>query len=123
YYWEAASRPVQAEAFAWHIDLAKRTGKPLMVHDRNAHADILDILAAEGAPATVVFHCFSGDAELARTCVDRGYLLSFAGPVSFKNSKDLHEAARTVPADRIMVETDAPFLTPHPQRGRRNEPY
>ncbi|RIJ77376.1 TatD family deoxyribonuclease [Nakamurella silvestris] len=123
YYWAAAPHEVQKEAFAWHVDLAKRVGKPLMIHDRNAHEDVLDILLAEGAPETVVFHCYSGDAAMAKVCADRGYLLSFAGPVSFKNSRDLHEAAQVVPADRILVETDAPFLTPHPQRGKRNESY
>ena len=123
YYWDAAPHAVQREAFAWHIDLAKKTGKPLMIHDRNAHDDVLDILRVEGAPETVVFHCYSGDAAMAKVCVDRGYLLSFAGPVSFKNSRDLHEAVTAIPVEHILVETDAPFLTPHPERGKRNEPY
>ncbi len=123
HYWEAASHPVQAEAFAWHIDLAKRLRKPLMIHDRDAHADVLAILRSEGAPERVIFHCFSGDVVMARTCVEAGYRLSFAGPVSFRNARELAEAARSVPEDLMMVETDAPFLTPHPHRGKRNEPY
>src|SRR5204863_8256804 len=90
---------------------------------RDAHADVLRVLDEEGAPATVVFHCFSGDAALARTCVDAGYVLSFAGPVTFKNAAALREAAALVPDGRFLVETDAPFLTPHPHRGRANEPY
>ena len=123
HYWDAAPHAAQAEAFAWHIDLAKRLGKPLMIHDRDAHDDVLAILAAEGAPETVIFHCFSGDPAMARRCADAGYLLSFAGPVSFRNARDLQEAARFVPDDLLMVETDAPFLAPHPHRGKRNEPY
>lgn len=122
-YWDTAPVAIQREAFAWHIDLAKRVGKPLMIHDRDAHAQILDVLAAEGAPETVVFHCFSGDEQLARHCADAGYLISFAGTVSFTNARDLAAAARIVPTELIMVETDAPFLTPHPHRGRRNEPF
>ncbi len=123
HYWQAAPHAAQADAFAWHIDLAKRLGKPLMIHDRDAHQAVLDVLTAEGAPDTVVFHCFSGDLELARTCAAQGYHLSFAGPVSFRNARDLAEAARWVPDELLMVETDAPFLAPHPHRGMRNEPY
>ncbi|HET8591255.1 MAG TPA: TatD family hydrolase [Nakamurella sp.] len=123
HYWDAAPHDVQADAFAWHIALAKRAGKPLMIHDRLAHQPILDILRAEGAPERVVFHCFSGDEQLARQCADAGYLMSFAGPVSFTNARDLVRAAVIAPAELILVETDAPFLTPHPHRGRRNEPF
>ncbi len=123
HYWDAAPHAAQAEAFAWHIDLAKRLGKPVMIHDRNAHDDVLAILRSEGPADRVIFHCFSGDAVMARTCADAGYHLSFAGPVSFRNARDLAEAAALVPADLLMVETDAPFLTPHPHRGKRNEPY
>lgn len=123
YYWDYSPPAAQHEAFRWHIDLAKRAGKPLMIHDRDAHEDILKILDAEGAPPTVVFHCFSGDADFARRCVDAGYVLSFAGPVTFKNARALREAAVLVPQDQLLVETDAPFLTPHPFRGRPNEPY
>jgi TatD DNase family protein len=123
YYWEYSPPERQQPAFRWHIDLAKRLGKPLMIHDRDAHADVLRILREEGPPEAVVFHCFSGDAAMARECVDAGYLLSFAGPVTFTNAKPLQEAARLVPEDQLLVETDAPFLTPHPHRGRPNEPY
>lgn len=118
-----ADAATQEHAFRWHVDLAKRTGKPLMIHDREAHADVLRVLREEGAPATVVFHCFSGDAAVARECVDAGYVLSFAGPVSFRNARELHAAAPLVPAGQLMVETDAPFLTPHPHRGRPNRPH
>jgi TatD DNase family protein len=123
FYWDSAPRDVQAEAFSWHIDLAKRVGKPLMIHDRLAHDEIFEILDGEGAPDTVIFHCFSGDEDMARTCADRGYVMSFAGPVSFTNAPDLARAAAIAPLELIMAETDAPFLTPHPHRGRRNEPF
>jgi TatD DNase family protein len=123
YYWDYSPPDAQQRAFRWHIGLAKRLGKPLMIHDREAHADILRILAQEGPPATVVFHCFSGDAAMARECVDAGYVLSFAGPVTFKNAPALREAAALVPDGQLLVETDAPFLTPHPHRGRANEPF
>lgn len=113
----------QREAFAWHIDLAKRTGKPLMIHNRDADAAVLDVLDAEGAPETVIFHCFSSDAQMARTCVDAGWVLSLSGTVSFKNSHALREAAQLIPTEQLLVETDAPFLTPHPYRGAPNEPY
>lgn len=123
YYWDYSSPESQWEAFRWHIELAKQVDKPLMIHDRDAHEDILSILRAEGAPRTVVFHCFSGDAEFARACVDEGYVLSFAGTATFRNAKGVREAASVVPAGQLLVETDAPFLTPHPFRGRPNEPY
>ena len=123
YYWDYAPHDAQQEAFRWHIDLAKRVGKPLMIHDRDAHEDVLGILAEEGAPDRVIFHCFSGDANIARRCVDAGYVLSFAGAVTFRNAKSLQDAARLVPSEQFLVETDAPFLTPHPFRGRPNEPY
>jgi TatD DNase family protein len=128
YYWpgklDGCAEPAeQRDAFAWHIDLAKRLGKPLMIHDRDAHHDILDVLGAEGAPDRVIFHCFSGDTALARACARAGYLMSFAGPITFRNAAPLREAAALVPAELLLVETDAPFLTPHPHRGRANEPY
>lgn len=123
YYWDYSPHDAQQDAFRWHIDLAKRIGKPLMIHDRDAHDDVLRILDEEGAPEQVVFHCFSGDEQVARRCVDAGYVLSFAGTVSFRNARGLQEAARIVPADQYLVETDAPFLTPHPFRGRPNDPY
>lgn len=113
----------QRDAFAWHIDLAKRVGKPLMIHNREGDAEVLDVLRAEGAPETVIFHCFSSGPEMARTCIDAGWYLSLSGTVSFKNATDLQEAARLIPRDQLLVETDAPFLTPHPHRGAPNEPY
>jgi len=127
-YWpgrlEGCAQPAeQREAFAWHIDLAKRTGKPLMIHNREADAEVLDVLRAEGAPETVIFHCFSSDAAMARTCVANGWLLSLSGTVSFRNAHALREAAALIPPGQLLVETDAPFLTPHPYRGAPNEPY
>ena len=127
-YWpgrlDGCARPAQQrESFAWHIELAKRTGKPLMIHNRDADAEVLDVLAAEGAPETVIFHCFSSGPEMARTCVDAGWVLSLSGTVSFRNAHDLRAAAALVPPDQLLVETDAPFLTPHPFRGAPNEPY
>lgn len=127
YYWprrnpDVASPEVQREAYRWHIDLAKRVGKPLVIHDRDAHHDVLAVLDQEGPPETVVFHCFSGDAAMARTCVDAGYVLSFSGTVTFRNARALREAAVLVPDGQLLVETDAPFLTPHPHRGQSNEP-
>ncbi|TQK28657.1 TatD DNase family protein [Arthrobacter sp. SLBN-53] len=113
----------QREAFAWHIDLAKRTGKPLMIHNRDGDAEVLDVLAAEGAPETVIFHCFSSDAQMARTCADNGWLMSLSGTVSFRNAHALREAATVIPDELLLVETDAPFLTPHPYRGAPNESY
>lgn len=118
-----ADPSAQRESFAWHIDLAKRTGKPLMIHNRDADAEVLDVLRAEGPPETVIFHCFSSGPEMARTCVDAGWVLSLSGTVSFKNARDLREAAVLIPPDQLLVETDAPFLTPHPFRGAPNEPY
>ncbi|ROT32047.1 TatD family hydrolase [Micromonospora sp. HM5-17] len=116
-------RAAQETSFRAHIAIAKRYGKPLVIHDRDAHADVLRILDEEGAPETVVLHCFSGDAEFAAECVRRGYVLSFAGTVSFRNAGALREAARVTPLDQILVETDAPYLTPTPYRGRPNASY
>ncbi|CAM3980735.1 TatD family hydrolase [Tsukamurella strandjordii] len=128
WYWldkreDVATPEQQHRAFGWHIDLAKRLDKPLMIHNREADADILADLERFGAPETVIFHCFSGDAEMARECVDRGYVLSFSGTVTFSNAAELQEAARLVPDDQFLVETDAPYLTPHPFRGTPNESY
>lgn len=116
-------RAAQIDAFRDHIALAKELGLVLQIHDRDAHADVLDVLERDGAPDRTVMHCFSGDAELARACVDRGYYLSFAGTVTFRNAADLRAAAEVTPLDRILVETDAPFLAPHPHRGAPNAPY
>jgi TatD DNase family protein len=116
-------RSDQEHSFRLHIDLAKRLGKTLVVHDRDAHADVLRVVDDEGAPERVVMHCFSGDADFARDCLDRGFWLSFSGTVTFKNAAELREALRVTPGDRLLVETDAPFLTPVPFRGRPNASY
>ena len=116
-------RDVQERSFRDHIAMAKELGLALQIHDRDAHADVLRVLAEEGAPERTVFHCFSGDAAMARVCGDAGYYLSFAGTVTFKNAEPLREALRAAPRDRIMVETDAPYLTPVPHRGRPNAGY
>jgi TatD DNase family protein len=113
----------QEESFRRHIAIAKETGKALVIHDRDAHDDVLNVLHSEGAPERVVLHCFSGDEQFARRCVERGYVLSFAGNVTFKNAQDLRDAAAVTPLDQMLVETDAPFLTPMPYRGRPNAPY
>lgn len=113
----------QQESFRRHVELAKRHRKALVIHDRDAHEDVLRILEEEGAPDRVVFHCYSGDAAMAKVCAERGYLMSFAGTVTFKSSHSLREALRLAPLDLILVETDAPFLTPVPYRGRPNAPY
>lgn len=128
YYWPGklegcAGIEDQIEAFRWHIDLAKRLGKPLMIHNREADHDLLAVLLDEGAPSRVIFHCFSSDATMALACAEQGFYLSFSGTVSFRNARELHEAAKLVPEELILVETDAPFLTPHPFRGAPNEPY
>ena len=116
-------RKTQEESFRGHIEIAKRHGKPLVIHDRDAHADILRVLDETGAPDEVVMHCFSGDVDFARECVRRGFVLSYAGVVSFANATSLRVAAAATPLDRILVETDAPYLTPAPHRGRPNAPY
>ena len=113
----------QQDSFRWHIDLAKRTGKVLQIHDRDAHEDVLRILAEEGAPRDTVLHCFSGDLAMALECVERGYFLSFAGTVTFKNAVALRNALAVTPMEQLLVETDAPFLTPAPYRGATNAPY
>ncbi|KRF19739.1 AraC family transcriptional regulator [Nocardioides sp. Soil797] len=120
---DEGGREAQHASFRAHIDLAKRLGKTLMIHDRDAHDDVLRIIDEEGAPERWVMHCFSGDAEFAEQCLRRGAHLSFAGTVTFKNAQPLREALLVTPQDRILVETDAPFLTPHPLRGRPNASY
>jgi TatD DNase family protein len=116
-------RAVQEESFRRHIELAKRLDKTLVIHDRDAHQEVLDVLDAEGVPERWVMHCFSGDAAFARECLDRGAYLSFAGTVTFKNAAHLREALAVTPQDRVLVETDAPYLTPVPFRGRPNASY
>jgi TatD DNase family protein len=110
----------QEASFRAHIRIAKERGVALVIHDRDAHEEILDVLADEGAPEHTVFHCFSGDADVARRCVERGYVLSFAGTLTFGNAGYLREAAALTPVGQLLVETDAPFLTPVPHRGRPN---
>jgi TatD DNase family protein len=116
-------RDVQEESFRRHIALAKELGKALVIHDRDAHDDVIRVLESEGAPEVVVFHCYSGDAAMARYCTERGWYLSFAGTVTFKNAAALRESVAVAPLDRVLVETDAPYLTPMPFRGRPNASY
>ncbi|WP_221585315.1 TatD family hydrolase [Microbacterium sp. G2-8] len=118
-----AGRPAQMRSFEAHIALAKRHGIAMQIHDRDAHRDVLDTLTRVGAPEKTVFHCFSGDEAMAREAADAGYWLSFAGNVTFKNAQNLRDALAVTPRERILVETDAPFLTPVPYRGRPNAPY
>jgi TatD DNase family protein len=122
YYRDHAAPDVQRWWFREHIKIAKRTGKALMIHDREAHADVLRILAEEGPPPRVVFHCFSGDVTMVKQCAEAGYVMSFAGNVTFANAQPLRAAAAAAPPDLILAETDAPFLTPVPNRGRPNAP-
>lgn len=112
----------QQESFKWHIDLAKRMKKALVIHDRDSHDDVLSVLLEVGAPEKTVFHCFSGDVDMAKKCIERGYILSFAGTVTFKNAPELREALAITPIDQILVETDSPFLAPTPHRGSLNSP-
>ena len=122
YYRDHAAPALQQDWFRAHIAIAKRTGKALMIHDREAHADVLRILEEEEPPAHVIFHCFSGDAAMAKVCAEAGYVMSFAGNVTFSNAGSLREAAVAAPPDLILAETDAPFLTPVPNRGKPNSP-
>ena len=122
YYRHHAEPDVQRWWFREHIKIAKRTGKALMIHDREAHADVLRILAEEGPPERVVFHCFSGGVTMVKQCAEAGYVMSFAGNVTFANAQPLRDAAAAAPADLILAETDAPYLTPVPNRGRPNAP-
>jgi TatD DNase family protein len=114
---------LQEASFRAHIGIAKAAGKTLVIHDRDAHDDVVRVLLDEGAPERVVFHCFSGGPELARTCADHGWFASFAGPVTYKPNDALREAAAVLPEELLLVETDAPFLTPVPHRGKPNAPY
>jgi TatD DNase family protein len=115
-------RKRQQESFKWHIELAKKHKKALVIHDRDSHDDVLSVLLEVGAPEKTIFHCFSGDLEMAKICIERGYILSFAGTVTFKNAPQLREAVKIVPADQLLVETDSPFLAPAPHRGALNTP-
>jgi len=119
---EPALQERQKYSFRRHIDLTKRVNKALVIHDRDAHRAVLDLLVEEGAPEKTIFHCYSGDAEMARECVEKGYILSFAGTLTFKNAPMLREAVKLVPLDQLLVETDSPFLAPMPHRGALNTP-
>jgi TatD DNase family protein len=119
---EPALQERQKYSFRRHIDLAKRVNKALVIHDRDAHRAVLDVLTEEGAPEKTIFHCYSGDAEMARECIEKGYILSFAGTLTFKNAPALREAVKLVPIDQLLVETDSPFLAPMPHRGSLNTP-
>nr|WP_254069560.1 TatD family hydrolase [Herbiconiux sp. VKM Ac-2851] len=116
-------RAAQYRSFEAHIEIAKENGIALQIHDRDAHAEVIETLKRVGAPERTVFHCFSGDAELARICTENGWYMSFAGNVTFKNAHNLREALETAPRALLLVETDAPYLTPMPYRGRPNAPY
>jgi TatD DNase family protein len=116
-------RAAQEQSFRAHIAMAKRLDKTLVIHDRDAHDDVLRVVDEEGPPERWVMHCFSGDDRFARACLDRGAYLSFAGTVTFKNAQPLRNALVVTPRDRLLVETDAPFLTPAPYRGRPNASY
>ena len=118
-----AGRGAQEESFRRHIDIAERLGKTLVIHDREAHEDVLRVLDEVGLPERTVMHCFSGDAMFARACLERGAWLSYAGTVTFKNAQPLRQALAVTPLDRVLVETDAPYLTPTPHRGRPNASY
>ena len=112
----------QKYSFRRHIALAKKVDKALVIHDRDAHRDVLDVLLEEGAPKITIFHCYSGDASMAEECIKAGYVLSFAGTLTFKNAPALREAVKLVPPDQLLVETDSPFLAPAPHRGALNKP-
>jgi TatD DNase family protein len=122
YYRDHASPQVQREWFRAHIAIAKQAGMALMIHDREAHDDVFALLDEQGPPDTVIFHCFSGDADMAKRCAEAGYVMSFAGNITFKNAQPLRDAAAVAPVDLLLVETDAPFLTPVPHRGKPNSP-
>ena len=119
---EPALQERQKYSFRRHIELAKKVNKALVIHDRDAHRAVLDLLIEEGAPEKTIFHCYSGDAEMARECIQNGYILSFAGTLTYKNAPALREAVKLVPVDQLLVETDSPFLAPMPHRGSLNTP-
>ena len=122
YYRDSAAPRLQQEWFRAHIQIARQAGKALMIHDREAHDDVLRILDEEGSPDQVIFHCFSGDAAMAKRCAEAGYVMSFAGNVTFASAQPLRDAAAAAPVGLILAETDAPFLTPMPNRGKPNSP-
>lgn len=122
YYYDLSPREVQRAVFIRQLDVARQTGVPFIIHDRDAHGEILDILKKEAKGVPGVLHCFSGSLEMAREVLKMGLYISIAGPITFKNAAKLPEIAATVPLERLLVETDSPYLTPHPHRGKRNEP-
>lgn len=122
YYYDMSPRDVQQQVFVRHIDVARQMGKPIIIHDRDAHGDVMTILKKEAKGLTGVLHCFSGSLEMAKEVIKMGFYISFAGPVTYAKDGKLKEVAATVPLERILVETDCPYLTPQPYRGRRNEP-
>ena len=122
YHYDLSPRPIQKEVFLRQLDIARKTGKPFIIHEREAHADTLDIVRNAARGLNGVFHCFSGSVETARAYLDMGFYISVAGPVTFPKSIKTKEVAKFVPLDRLLVETDSPYLTPEPYRGKRNEP-
>lgn len=123
YHWDQSPKEVQKEVFRKQIRLAKKVKLPIVIHNRDATADIVHILQEEHAGEVGgVMHCFSGSIEVARQCIDMNFYISFGGPVTFKNAKKPKEVAKEIPLDRLLIETDCPYLTPHPFRGKRNEP-
>ncbi|NBI30796.1 TatD family hydrolase [Chengkuizengella marina] len=123
YYWDTSPKDIQQEVFREQIRLARKVNKPIVIHNRDAHQDVVDILAEENAAEVGgVMHCYSGSWEIAQKCLDMNFYISFGGPVTFKNAKQPKEVLKNVPLDKLLVETDCPYLTPHPYRGKRNEP-
>lgn len=121
FYRDLSPREVQRQVFSEQLSLARRLQKPVIIHDRDAHGEIMEILKREAQGMTGVLHCFSGSWEMARFCLQLGFYISIAGPVTYTNAKQLLDIAKKVPADRLLVETDSPYLTPHPLRGQRND--
>jgi TatD DNase family protein len=123
YHWDKSPKEVQQEVFRKQIQLAKRVRLPIIIHNREATQDIVDILGEEGAQEIGgIMHCFSGSVEIAQQCIDMNFYISLGGPVTFKNAKKPKEVAKEIPLEKLLVETDCPFLAPHPYRGKRNEP-
>ncbi|WP_096156091.1 MULTISPECIES: TatD family hydrolase [Bacillus] len=123
YYWDKSPKEVQKEAFRKQIHLAKKVKLPIIIHNRDATADVVEILKQEKAEEVGgIMHCFTGSAEVAQQCMEMNFYISFGGPITFKNAKKPKEVAMEIPLDRILIETDCPYLTPHPFRGKRNEP-
>ena len=122
YYYDLSPRDVQKTVFCRQLDLARQVGKPFIIHDRDAHGDILDIVRKQAQGLSGVFHCFSGSWEMAKELLKLGYYLAIGGPVTFKNAAKVQRVAAQIPLDRLLIETDCPYLTPHPHRGHRNEP-